>query len=202
MVLASPALPRKAKSIRHHEAGFYSDDTVFLENFMQFIEAALKAGSAAVVIATESHRNSLLARLQAHGSDIAAAIEQGRYIPLDAAETLSTFMVNGLPDRTRFLKAAGDLIVVAAMAAKGEHARVAACGECAPLLWAQGNAEAAIRVEDLWNEIAKTYNVDILCGYPLGSFHPEQDSHIFPCLRFNDRFLIKRRGYRTRGSVA
>jgi hypothetical protein len=88
-------------------------------------------------------------------------------------------MVNDQPDPVRFLKVTRDLVLAAAKAAKGEHPRVAACGECAPLLWAQGNAEAAIRVENLWNEIAKTYYVDILCGYPLGSFHAEQDRHIF-----------------------
>ena len=69
--------------------------------------------------------------------------------------------------------------MTAAKAVKGEHSRVAVCGECAPLLWAQGNAEAAIRVEELWNEIAKTYYVDILCGYPLGSFQAGKDSYIF-----------------------
>ena len=84
-----------------------------------------------------------------------------------------------MPDPVRFLKVLGDLIVTAAKAAKGEHARVAACGECAPLLWAQGNAEAAIRLEHLWDEIAKSYDVDVLCGYSLGSFQAGMDSHIF-----------------------
>ncbi len=176
----SPFLQRQNIGIaRRHEAGFYSDDASLLDGFTQFIGAALRAENAVIVVATELHRGNLLPRLQAHGLDIGAAIEQGRYISLDAADTLSTFMVNDQPDPVRFLKVAGDLVVAAAKAAKGEHPRVAACGECAPLLWAQGDAEAAIRVEDLWNEIATTYYVDILCGYPLGSFHSEQDSHIF-----------------------
>jgi len=59
-----------------------------------FIEAALEAGSPVIVVATESHRMSLLQRLQAKGLNIATAIEQGRYIPLDVAETLSSIMVN------------------------------------------------------------------------------------------------------------
>ena len=90
---------------RRHEAGFYSDDASLLDGFTQFVGAALKAGNAAIVVATESHRDGLLPRLQAHGLDIGAAIEQGRYISLDAAETLSTFMVNGMPDPVRFLNA-------------------------------------------------------------------------------------------------
>ena len=172
-------LQRSTEIAHRHEAGFYSDDAGLLDGFTQFIGAAIKSGSAVIVIATESHRDSLLLRLQAHGLDIGAAIEQGRYISLDAAETLSTFMVNDQPDPVRFQKAVGDTIVAAAKAVKGECPRVAACGECAPLLWAQGNAEAAIRVEHLWDEIAKRYDLDTLCGYPLGSFQAEPDSLIF-----------------------
>ena len=41
---------------RHHRVGFYSDDRYFLEHVTRFIEAALRAGNAAIVIATESHR--------------------------------------------------------------------------------------------------------------------------------------------------
>ena len=80
---------------------------------------------------------------------------QGRYISLDAADMLSTFMVNDLPDSARFLEAAANLITAAAKAAKGEHPRVAVCGECEPPLWALGKGEAAIRLEQLWNEIAE-----------------------------------------------
>ena len=107
-----------------------------------------------------------------------AAIEEGRYIPLDAADTLSAFMVNGLPDAVRFLKVAGDLIVGAANAVNGDSARVTACGECAPLLWAQGNAEAAIQLEHLWDEIAITHKVDVFCVYSVG-IGSAMDSHTF-----------------------
>ena len=173
------ALPRKTENARCHEAEFYSDDACFLDSFTHFIGGALEAGNAAIVVATESHLDSLLPRLQAQGLDIAAAIEQGRYISLNAADTLSTFMVNDLPDPGRFFTIVGDLLLSAANAAKGEPRRVVACGECAPLLWAQGKAEAAIRVEQLWDKIATTYDVDILCGYQSREFHSEKDSHIF-----------------------
>jgi len=162
-----------------HEVQFYSDDACFLDSFTRFIGDALKAGNVVIVVATESHRDGLLLRLQARGVGVVAAIEQGRYISLDAADTLSTFMVNGLPDPVRFLKAAGDLIAGAAKVVKGEQARVAACGECASLLWAQGNAEAAIQVEHLWNGIVTIFDVDILCGYPLDGSLGEQGSQIF-----------------------
>jgi len=80
-------------------------------------------------------------------------MEQGRYLPLDAAETLSTFMVNDLPDPVRFLRVVGDLIAAAARATAGGESRVAICGECASILWAQDKADAAIQVEQFCNQL-------------------------------------------------
>jgi DNA-binding NarL/FixJ family response regulator len=168
-----------APTPHRHEVQFYSDDTVFLDSFATFIVSALEAGNAVIVVVTEPHRDSLLLKLRAHGFDVAAAIGEGRYISMDAAATIETFMVNGQIDEVRFSQVVRDLIVSAAKAAKGDRPRVAACGECAHLLWAQGKVEAAIRDEQLWDEIAKTCDVDILCAYPLDSFHREDDSHIF-----------------------
>ncbi len=170
---------QEADSVRKHEAYFYSDDRSFLNAFTQFIGTALKARSAVIVVVTESHREHLLPRLQAYGLDIAAAIEQRRFIALDAAETVSMFMVKGVPDRARFFQAADQLITTAAKAARGEHPRVAICGECDPPLWTLGQGTAAIRLEQFWNEITTKYDVDILCGYPLGSFGDEQSSRTF-----------------------
>ena len=172
------ALGRK-EITRSHEVEFYSDDAAFVVGFTRFIEAALESGNAAIVVATESHRESLLQKLRENGVDIVAAAEQGRYVSLDVADTLSTFMVNDLPDPARFLKVAGDLVVAAAKASSGDRPRVAACGECSPTLWEQGKADAAVEVEHLWDEIARSCNVDILCGYVLNSFQREQESHIY-----------------------
>jgi DNA-binding NarL/FixJ family response regulator len=176
--LSSLALGR-TKITRSHEVEFYSDDAAFVIGFTRFIEAALEAGNAVIVVATESHRKSLLQRLPEHGLDIVAAVEQGRYVFLDVVDTLSTFMVNDLPDPARFLKVASSLVATVAKASKGERPGVAACGECSPTLWGQGKAEAAVQVEHLWDEIAKDCNVDILCGYMLNSFQREQESHIY-----------------------
>ena len=180
-LLASPAprLPRTTQSPHRHAVQFYSDDTFFLDGVTLFLGNALKAGSAVIVVATESHRERLLPRLQGLGLDIGAAIEQGRYISVDAADALSTFMINGMLDPVRYLNLFRDLIVRAAEAAKREHARVAEFGEGVHLLWAQGNAEAAIQVEGLCNQLVKTYDVDILCGYSLRSVQGGMDSHIF-----------------------
>ena len=164
--------------IRHRQAQFYSDDVVFRETVTHFIAAALRAGNAAFVFATKPHRDSLLQGLKAQGVDVDAAIQQGGYVSLDAADTRSTFMVNGWPDVNRFFESFRNLIQSASKAAKEEHPRVAICGEGVALLWAEGKTEAAIRLEQLGNILAGTDRVDILCAYPF-SLHIQENEHAF-----------------------
>jgi DNA-binding NarL/FixJ family response regulator len=170
---------QQGKEFARHEALFYSDDESFVDHVAPFIGAALREGAAGIVIATESHRDTLLATLQASGVKVGTAIVEGRYLALDAAETLSACMVNGVVDSVRFQKTLSNLIVAAAQAAKKHHLPVTIFGECVQLLWAQGRLDAAIELEKLGNELVKTYSVDILCGYALSSFQGGIGSHIF-----------------------
>lgn len=163
-----------------HEVGFYWDDQFLLDDLTQFVGPALRTGSAAIVVATEPHQESLLPRLQAYGSDINAAIEQGRYITLDAAATLSALMRDDMPDAARFSNLLGDLIVTATRAAKAEPAQVVIFGECVHLLWARGNTEGAIRLEKLGNQLVEAHgNINILCGYSLGSVRDGMTDRVF-----------------------
>jgi hypothetical protein len=114
-----------------------------------------------------------------HGVDVVSAINQGRYLALDVGDTLSTFMGKDLPDPVRFLRVVDDLIAAAARATAGDPSRVAICGECASILWAQGKADAAIQVEQLCSTATQRYEIDILCGFSLSSFYREEDKQLF-----------------------
>jgi hypothetical protein len=171
-------VPGGAKITYSHEVQFYSDDGALVLGATCFIEAALEAGNPVITVMTESHRTSVFETLLGRGVDGAAAIEQGLYLPLDVDEVLSTFMVNDLADSVRFLKFMDDLVSSLASAAKAKDARVALFGEGAPALWARGNGDAAVQVEQASEKFAKTRNVDILCGYVLKSFQREHD-HIY-----------------------
>jgi DNA-binding NarL/FixJ family response regulator len=174
-----PAHVQATKAPHRHEVLFYPDDAVFLDSCTRFIAAALGAGDVAAVVATESHRDSLFERLKAEGLDVDAEIKHGRYISLDVAKTLSTFMINDMPDWARFFEVVGGLVSGAAKAGKGEHSRVAMWGECGPLLWAEGKVDAAIRLEQLLNQLATIYEFDLLCAYALSSFRGEEDERVF-----------------------
>lgn len=167
-------VPFRAEKKTHHEVEFYADDREFVDGFARFVERGLKAGNTVIVIATEPHHTSLHQRLVGDGFEVAAEINQRRYIPLEATSTLSSFMVNDSPDPVLFRKLAIDLLTEAARGANGQR-RVVACGEAVNNLLGAGNVEATVRLEHMWDEIAQLYEVDILCGYLRSSF-AEQDT--------------------------
>jgi CheY-like chemotaxis protein len=152
---------------RRHEVLFYADDAVLIEGFSRFAGASLGAGRAAIVLATEPHRNGIVRTLREMGVGVDDGIERGTCLLLDAAATLETIMVNGAPDRFRFLEGLRGLIDAAATATGIQNSRVAICGECVGLLCAMGDLDAAITIEKTGNDLVKACDVDILCAYPL-----------------------------------
>jgi DNA-binding NarL/FixJ family response regulator len=159
-----------AQTPYRHEIVFCSDDTVLLDSFTCAVVTALNTGNAAIVLATRSHRESLCQRLNKHGLDVGQAVQKGTYIALDVAEALSAIMVSGLPDPVRFFGGIGEFIETATKAANADQPRVVVCGEGVATLRAEGKADAAIRLEQLCDELVKTHEVDVLCAYPTSSF--------------------------------
>src|SRR5262249_61629197 len=111
--------------------------------------------------------------------DVTSGLTQGRYIAVDAAEALSTFMVDGMPDPLQFMKVFGDFILKATAVATAERPRVAIFGECVNLLSAEGNHEAVMQIEKLANQLVSAYEIDILCAYSLNGFRGGMDSQIY-----------------------
>lgn len=171
----------KMEFTRRHEVLFYSDDVILLESITHFIGAALKFGNAAIVFATKPHREMLLQELKAQGVDAGVLIQEGAYVSLEVADALSTFMVDDWPDPDRFLESFKKLIESASKAAKAKHPRVAIFGEGTALLWAEGKKEAAIQLEHLGDDLARTRKVDILCAYPF-NLRIEEDKHSFEAI--------------------
>jgi DNA-binding NarL/FixJ family response regulator len=167
-------ISKKVGSTHSHVLELYADDEALLRGLTGWVEAALNARGPIFAIVTEPHRASLLARLQARGVGIAAAIDQGLFVMMDVDLALSAFMVNDLPDPIRLRNLLGDLVSAASEAASSGNPRVVVFGEIAPTLWARGQAEAALQLEHLTDEFARTQNVDILCGYVSDSFPHEQ----------------------------
>jgi len=150
---------------RRHEAVFYSDDELLTDEWTSVAADALNAGATFILVALEARRNSLRAKLDALGVNVASAVSDGRYVSLSVAEVTSKWMIDGRLDQTRFWAAVTPVMLAAARASTAAQPQVVACGECAPSLCANGDAEAAIRLEQLWDEVAETYHLDVFCGY-------------------------------------
>jgi hypothetical protein len=162
-----------------HEMFIYSDDTVLLQSFTTFTAAALKGGNPAIVVATKPQLNSVLQGLGTEGLDVTAAVQSGTLIASEVTETLASFMFNDLPDPGRFANATTALIQSVRKAATGPHRRIAACGICAPSLWAQGKQDAAVWLERLWDDLAKQHQLDILCAYSSNTLHESKHERAF-----------------------
>jgi PAS domain S-box-containing protein len=150
----------------HHAVQFYESDAFLEEIVGKFLADGFAAGESAVVIATAARRDAFAERLRAEGLNVAA-------MPvtfLDARETLATFMVAGLPDAALFALNAGGIIE-----RRGGGGPVRVYGEMVNLLWQDGEIEAAIRLEKLWNDLAEHQSFFLLCAYPMRNFYKEGD---------------------------
>lgn len=153
-------------SASEHFVQFYESEIFLLDSLSEFIGAGLSAGDACIVIATKAHRETLEEILKAQGLDLATAHTHGEYIALDAVETLSKFMIDGLPEPGRFFEIIGNII----RQAGEDRLHVRAFGEMVALLWEEGNQAGAIQLEELWNELAKTHSFSLFCAYPMHGF--------------------------------
>ena len=153
-----------------HFVQFYESDGFLLNSLSGFIGSAINKGLPAIVVATKAHRDGLDELMRANSVDVTNALATGKYLALDAAETLSKFMINGAPEPIRFKEVIGGVI----SSVTDGRSRVRAFGEMVALLWAEGNHEAAIRLEELWNDLQKSHTFSLFCAYPMNGFGNER----------------------------
>jgi signal transduction histidine kinase len=162
-----------------HVVQFYQDDHFLLDELSRFIGGALVAGDFGIVLATEGHRRGIAQRLRSRGLDVAVAVEQGRYIALDAETTLANLMVDGSPDTARVVALSDSLMARVKLQSGNRQPQVRIFGEMVVLLWVQGNREAALRLERIWTDLARRYGFSLRCAYPIGEFDRAEDSQPF-----------------------
>jgi len=157
-----------------HVVQFYTDDNYWRDNVSKFLCTALSEGKSVIVCATGLHVTALQESMQARHIDVQGLEELGRYITLDSADTLLKFMDSDLPDQVKFASLLGSVIREAELAATASHNRVTIVGEMVAVLWAEAKFDATIRLEQLWNDLARTHSFHLLCAYPASGFQGEQ----------------------------
>ena len=176
-----------------HVVQFYDSETYLAAAVSDFLAAGLRSGQPVLAIATSAHREAFTLRLRSKGLDVERAEEIGQLRLLDAHEMLSGFMSGSVPDPDRFKRSIGDVLARAVCGTT--HSVTRAYGEIVDVLWKDGNIEGAIRLEELWNELATTHSFSLLCAYSMDNFSREahapgfeaicrQHAHVIPTERY------------------
>ena len=152
-----------------HVVQFYDDDDLLEDAVVDFLAVGLAVDAPAIVIATAAHRRGFCEKLAALGFDTERLVQTGWLVMLDADETLARFMVGSSPDRGLFKQTVGPLLERATAEGRGRQLR--AYGEMVDLLWRGGNRRAALLLEEMWNDLQKSWSFVLLCSYFMPSFH-------------------------------
>jgi PAS domain S-box-containing protein len=161
-----------------HIVQFCESDDFLCGLVADYLAAGIEAGEPAVVFATEEHRDALRRALSAKGIDVDLACAGEQLWLADARETLARFMVGDMPDWELFEAVVGGAIDLGRR--RHRHARVRTYGEMADLLWREGHEAAAIRLEEMWNDLGRQRRPSLLCAYVMGGFYKEGHSDGHP----------------------
>jgi len=141
--------------MHQHLVHVHKDRAFLLDEVTAYLKGGLDRGEAAIVIARPELRLALVERLGRP-----AALHM-----LDAERTLERFMRDGLPRWNEFHAVVGGLIAQARL----QYPGVAAYGEMVDILWQRGEHDAAIRLEEFWNELSRLQTFSLFCAYDLDS---------------------------------
>lgn len=155
-----------------HPCHFYSDDASLTANVAVFFAPAFRERQAMVAFGTPAHLAAIEKRLRADGHDIEAAKANGQYMAFDAQAALDALLRGDLPAQDSF----EDVIAARLNSATREFGAVRAFGEIVSLLWRDGKRQAALRLEEMWNEAIGLYPLALLCGYNVRSFTSAHDA--------------------------
>jgi signal transduction histidine kinase len=157
-----------------HIVQFYDSDAALADAVAGFLAAGLRAGEPVLVVATEEHGELFGRRLHALGLDPVEARRRGELTLLDGRGTLDRLMVGDSPDPERFASVIGGAVAACAQGGRGVPVRV--YGEMVDLLWRDGNQAGALRLEEMWNQLAATHSFSLLCAYVLDGFYKQSEA--------------------------
>jgi DcmR-like sensory protein len=179
----------KGSEPHHHFVQFYkADEPLLNRNVASFLWNGLLRGDGLLVIATQQRRESLASHLERLGADVGLARREGQLAMLDAHEMLSRIMPDGWPDWECFEHAIGDAIRLASPRVGSPS--VCAYGEMVGVLWQDRQIDAAILLEEFWNQILRRGGMQLFCGYPIDVFADDLDkAQVHDVLRAHSHFL-------------
>jgi MEDS: MEthanogen/methylotroph, DcmR Sensory domain len=154
-----------------HAVRFYENKESLCRIVAEFLGEGFVAGQPGLVIATPAHCAGVLEALRARHVNVDEMQAKGDLLVVDARESMSAFLVNGLPHHDRFMSSMTTIIT--RLIAGRADCPIRAYGEMVDVLWKDGRPVAAVQLEMLWNKLAMTQNFSLLCGYGMGNFYKD-----------------------------
>ena len=158
-----------------HSVHVYDHDLDLITRLSAIVSTGLRVGDSVLIVATEGHRNQLVNELDKNGIDVRVAVREGRYVMLDAGETLARFMRHGSPDADMFAASLGTALTEARARATSMHQGLTVFGEMVAVLWDKGQKDAALALESIWNNALADNTFHLHCAYPRSLFSGEAD---------------------------
>jgi hypothetical protein len=158
----------KHPSSGEHFVQVYRDEAFLCEAVAEYVGTGLAQGEGAILIATPSHVAAFERALARAGVSPEDAIERGQLVVLDAGDTLAKFTPRGMPDWQTFHELIGGRIAELRL----NYPQVRAYGEMVDVLWQRGERDAAIRLEEFWNDLARLQTFSLLCAYYMDNLDP------------------------------
>ncbi len=148
--------------VNRHFAQLHRDPQALTDAVTLYLETGLRRGNGVVVIATPEHTEGFLARIRQNDLDPAKYLKSGQLELHDAELMLRKCMRHDMPDWSDFRQAMGAVFERVRAFGRGT---TRAYGEMVNVLWQEGKHDAAIRVEEYWNELAHLYPFSLFCSY-------------------------------------
>jgi hypothetical protein len=140
----------------------------------RFVYQSVSSRQTALIVARGANVVAIDVALKNRGVSLAALVEAGSVVVRDARSTLDAFMGTHLPDAAEFAAVVGGLVRQLAAGAPGG---LAVYGEMVDILAAEGNIDAAIELERLWNDLAEGVPFTLMCGYAAAHFAGTSAGH-------------------------
>ena len=179
----------------NHVVHFYDEQQALVQSAASFLAGGLLRGAPAIVIIAPHRTEAMKTKLSEMGVDVARALGSRQLTLLDSAATVELLLVDGMPDAHRFREEIGAR--VASVMEIWRPFQLLAFGDMVDVLYTRGDADAAIELERLWDELAHRYGFALYCAYDATQFSHDQHRAAFDAIcRHHDLIIPVQQGLR------
>ena len=155
-----------------HTVEFHADDSRYLDEVSKLVGTTLRSGEPVVFITSEANLIGVAERLDTPQMNVAMLKELGLYLPQNSARALSHVMRHGRPDKECLAEMVEDLNRLR-LAAPNGPGRLTIVGDMSASLWLDGELDAALELERIWDELTRALPFFTVCCFPIDCFAEE-----------------------------